>query len=134
MRPLQRRKRMTLGIAVLALAAAVGGLVASTAIKSPAQVAAETKSPGATLLTAPVQRGIVSQTVLAQGVAAEPSEISGPPVFGTGGGTPSGSAAGVPQPIVTRIFRPAGSTVQLAQPIVEVGGRPVFALPGSVPA
>jgi hypothetical protein len=30
---------MTLGIAVLALAGAVGGLVASTAIKSPAQVA-----------------------------------------------------------------------------------------------
>jgi hypothetical protein len=66
---------MTLGIAVLALAGAVGGLVASTAIKSPAQVAAETKSPAATLLTAPVQRGVVSQTVLAQGVAAEPSEI-----------------------------------------------------------
>jgi HlyD family secretion protein len=103
---------MTLGIAVLALAAAVGGLVASTAIKSPAQVAAETKSPAATLLTAPVQRGVVSQTVLAQGVAAEPSEISGPPVFGTGG-TLAGSGAGAPQPIVTRIFLPAGSTVRV---------------------
>jgi hypothetical protein len=130
---LKKRKRVTLGIAVLALAAAVGGLVASTAIKSPAQVAAETKSPGATLLTAPVQRGVVSQTVLAQGVAAEPSQISGPPVFG-GGGTPAGSGAGAPQPIVTRIFLPAGSTVHVAQPIVEVAGRPVFAMPGSVPA
>ena len=125
---------MALGIAVLAVTAAAGGLVASTAIKSPAQVAAQTKSPGATLLTAPVQRRIVSQTVLAQGVAGEPAEISGPPVFGTGGGTPAGSGAGDPQPIVTRIFLPAGRTVHVAQPIVEVAGRPVFAVPGSVPA
>ena len=125
---------MALGIAVLAVTAAAGGLVASTAIKSPAQVAAQTKSPGATLLTAPVQREVVSQTVLAQGVAGEPAEISGPPVFGTGGGTPAGSGAGDPQPIVTRIFLPAGRTVHVAQPIVEVAGRPVFAVPGSVPA
>src|SRR5215469_4413158 len=93
---LRRRRNILIGVVVLALMASVGGLLVSTSIKSPAQLAAQTSSPGLTRLTTTVQRQVVTDTVLAQAVVGKPPEISGP----AGGGGGAGNGA---QPIVTRI-------------------------------
>ena len=52
---LRRRRIILLVVVGLAVIASIGGLLISTTIKSPAQQAAETKAPGLTRLTAPVQ-------------------------------------------------------------------------------
>jgi len=118
-----------IGVVVLALMASIGGLLVSTTIKSPAQQAAQTSSPGLTRLTTTVQRHVISDTVLAQGVVSKPPEISGP--LGGGGG---GGGAGGAQPIVTRIFLRPGSAVRPGEPILEVAGRPMFVFQGTYPA
>lgn len=118
-----------LGIVIVALIAAIGGLLISTTIKSPADVAAQTQPPGLTQLTATVQRQVISTTVLAQGKVSQPAEVSGPAASGGGGGGSSGT-----QPIVTRIFLHPGAEVGPGSVILEVAGRPVFAFPGTVPA
>ena len=125
---LRRRRNILIGVVVLALVASIGGLLVSTTIKSPAQQAAQTSSPGLTRLTTTVQRHVISDTVLAQGVVTKPPEISGPPGGGGGGGT------GGAQPIVTRIFLGPGRTVRPGEPILEVAGRPVFVFQGTYPA
>jgi Putative peptidoglycan binding domain len=125
---LRRRRNVVLGIAIVAVLAAAGGLLLSTTIKSPAQVAAQTRPPGLTRLTAPVQRRVISVSVLAQGVVAAPPEVSQASA-GAGGG-----AQGAAQPIVTRIFRHPGSPLQPGAVVLEVAGQPVFVFRGSEPA
>jgi hypothetical protein len=84
-------------------------------------------------LTTPVQRQIISDSVLAQAVVTKPPEISGP--AGGGGGSGGGGSGGSgTQPIVTRIFLGPGSEVRPGQPILEVAGRPMFVFGGSYPA
>jgi peptidoglycan hydrolase-like protein with peptidoglycan-binding domain len=124
---LRRRRTIVLAIVIVALIAAIGGLLISTTIKSPADVAAQTQPPGLTQLTATVQRQVISTTVLAQGKVSQPAEVSGPAASGGGG------ASGA-QPIVTRIFLHPGAEVGPGSVILEVAGRPVFAFPGTVPA
>jgi len=124
---LRRRRRILLGVVALALAAAAGGLVVSTTIKSPAELAAQTRSPGLTQLTATVRRQAITSTVLAQGVVSKPAEVSGPAASAGGG------SAGA-QPIVTQIFLHPGTNVAPGGVILEVAGRPVFAFAGTIPA
>lgn len=135
--PLRRRKRVVLVVALVALAAAVGGLIAATTIKSPAEVAARTAPPAPTVLTTTVTRQIVSNTVLAQGVVSESSEVSGPSTLGSAGAVAAGSstsgAGGATLPIVTRIFRRPGSQVLAGNVLAEVAGRPLFVFSGAVP-
>ncbi len=133
--PLRRRKRVILTVALVALVAAVGGLIAATAIKSPAEVAAETGPPQPTVLTTAVTRQVVSSTVLAQGVVSESSEVSGPDSFGSTGAAAAGAggAGAATLPIVTRIFRHPGSVVQAGSVLAEVAGRPLFVFGGTVP-
>jgi peptidoglycan hydrolase-like protein with peptidoglycan-binding domain len=124
---LRRRRNILIGVVVLALIASIGGLLLSTNIKSPTQLAAETTPPGPTRLTATVESHVISDSILAQGVVGKPPEISGP----SGGG---GGGSGGGQPIVTRIFLGAGRRVRPGEPIVEVAGTPVFVLQGTYPA
>jgi peptidoglycan hydrolase-like protein with peptidoglycan-binding domain len=126
---LRRRRNILLAAAVLAVIAAAGGLLLATTIKSPAQQAAETKAPGLTRLTAPVQRTVIKNTVQADGLVAKPPRVSS--LSGGGGG---GGGTGNAQQVVTKIFFPAGSTVEPGNAIIEVAGRPMFVLPGTVPA
>lgn len=126
---LRRRRNILIGVVILALMASVGGLLLSTSIKSPAQQASETSSPGLTRLTTTVQRQVITNTVLAQAVVTKPPEISGPLGGGGGGGGSNGA-----QPIVTRIFLRPGSAVGPGQVILEVAGRPMFLFQGTYPA
>jgi peptidoglycan hydrolase-like protein with peptidoglycan-binding domain len=124
---LRRRRRILLAVVAIALLAAAGGLVISTAIKSPAQQAAQSRPPPLTRLTAPVRRQVITQTVLAHGAVTHPPTISGPAAAG-------GDSSPGAQPIVTRIFLKPGLFVTPGNPILEVAGRPVFVLQGTVPA
>lgn len=132
---LRRRRNILLAIAALAVIASVGGLLLSTTIKSPAQQAAETRSPGLTRLTVPVQRTIIRNTVQANGVVSKPPQISSLDSGGGGSGaTTPGNPGGNVQRIVTKIYFPPGRFVQPGNVIIEVAGRPFFVLLGTVPA
>ena len=124
---LRRRRIVLIAVAAMAVVASAGGLLISTSIKSPAEVAAQTAAPGLTRLSVPVTRQVITGTVLAQGVVKPPPEVSQ-----LAGGS-SGSSSGA-LPVVTKVFRRAGSTIGPGSEIVEVAGRPLVAFLGSVPA
>jgi peptidoglycan hydrolase-like protein with peptidoglycan-binding domain len=128
---LRRRRTILLAVAALAVAASAGGLLLSTTIKSPAQQAAQTKAPGLTRLTAPVQRTVIRTVVQANGMVTTPPQVSSL----SGGGTAGGAAGGGNvQQVVTKIFRHRGSFVSPGNVIIEVAGRPLFVFQGTVPA
>ena len=125
-----RRGRIILiAVVIVAVIGAVGGLLVSTSIKSPADLAAQSQPPGLTQLTTTVRRQVINSTVLAQGVVSQPAEVSGPAASGGGGGGSAGA-----QPIVTQIFLHIGTEIVPGSVILEVAGRPVFVLPGTIPA
>lgn len=126
---LRRRRTLLIGVAALAIVASVGGLLISTNIKSPAEQAAQAAPPALTQLTAPVSRQVITSTVLAQGVVNPPPEVSQLPGASGGGGGGSGEL-----PVVTKLFVGVGSLVHAGNVIVEIAGRPLYVLPGSVPA
>jgi hypothetical protein len=129
---LRQRRNILLAVAGLAVIASVGGLLVATTIKSPAQQAAETRAPGLTRLTAPIQRTVIRNVVQANGVVARPPEVSSLSGGGSGG---AGAASGRNvQQVVTKVFLPPGSFVRPGSVIIEVAGRPLFVLPGTVPA
>lgn len=128
-----RRRRIILFAAVaLVVVAAAGALLLTSHIKSPAEQAAQTRPPALTELTAPVQKTVVSTTVLAEAVVGPPKEVSPSAIGGSGGGAAAGNQN--VQPIVTRIFRHSGSTVGQGTVLLEVAGQPFFVLQGTVPA
>src|SRR5689334_6137817 len=127
---LRRRRVILLAVIGVAVIAAIGGLLVSTTIKSPAQQAAETKAPGLTRLTAPVQDTVIRSTVQAEGLITKPPQISSLSSGGGGGGGGGGNA----QQVVTKIFHSPGSFVGLGNVIIEVAGRPFFVFQGTVPA
>jgi hypothetical protein len=130
-RRLRRRRNILLAIAALAVIAAVGGLLVSTTIKSPAQQAAETSAPGLTRLAAPVQYTVIRNTVQANGVITKPPQISSLTSSGGGGG---GVSSGNAQQVVTKIFKAPGRFVAPGSVIIEVAGQPFFVFRGAVPA
>lgn len=130
---LRRRRIILLAIVALVVVAAAAGLVLTSHIKSPAQQAEESKPPALTELTAPVQKTVLSSTVLGQAVVNPPKEFSPSAIGGSGGGGAASASENV-QPIVTRIFHHAGSKVGQGSVLLEVAGQPFFVLAGAVPA
>jgi peptidoglycan hydrolase-like protein with peptidoglycan-binding domain len=128
-----RRRRIIL-LAAVAFVVLVGAtaLLLTSQIKSPAEQAAQTRPPALTELTVPVQRMVLSTTVLGEAVVGPPKEVSPSAIGGSGGGA-AASNQNV-QPIVTRIFGHSGSTVGQGSVLLEVAGQPFFVLQGSVPA
>jgi peptidoglycan hydrolase-like protein with peptidoglycan-binding domain len=129
---LRRRRIILLVIAAVAVVAASGGLLLSASIKSPAEQAADTRPPGMTRLTVPVQDTVIRNTVQADGVITKPSQIAS--LSSGGGGVAGGAAAGNAQQVVTKIFKSPGSYVQPGDVVIEVAGQPFFVFQGKVPA
>ena len=126
---------IVLVIVVLAVLAAVGELLLTSQIKSPAEQAAQTRPPAATQLTATVQRTVLTRTVLAQGAVGAPKEFTPSQVGGSGGGGSGGAAGGQDvQEIVTHVFCRKGSLASQGSVLLEVAGQPYFVLQGTVPA
>jgi len=131
---LRRRRVIVLVITALAVLAAVGELLLTSQIKSPAEQAAQTRPPAATQLTATVQRTVLTRTVLAQGAVGAPKEFT-PSQVGGGGSGSGGSAGGQDvQQIVTHVFCRKGSLAGQGSVLLEVAGQPYFVLQGQVPA
>ncbi|WKD33217.1 peptidoglycan-binding domain-containing protein [Streptomyces xanthophaeus] len=123
---LARGRRVVLAVVGGAALMAVGGLLATTLVKSPAQVAAETGPPAQGVLTADVERRVLAQTVVMRGtVVADQSVAVSPQGVRSGEGT--GAA------LVTKLPLKAGDPVTAGQLIAEVSGRPVFTLHGAQP-
>ncbi|MFC9296101.1 peptidoglycan-binding protein [Streptomyces sp. NPDC057011] len=122
---LARGRRVVLGVVGGAVLMAVGGLLATAVVKSPAQVAAETGPPAQGPLTAEVERRVLAQKVVMRGtvVADQSVEVSPQPRGGEGAGTP----------VVTKLPLKAGDAVAAGQLLAEVSGRPVFTLKGTLP-
>ncbi|WP_240797527.1 peptidoglycan-binding protein [Streptomyces sp. F001] len=102
------------------------GVAAASFIKSPAQAAADTRPPPTSVLTAAVQKKVLSETVITRGKVAASQQID---VSGEGMGEKDAGRS-----IVTKVAVKTGSPLRMGQLLLEVSGRPVFVLKGEVPA
>jgi hypothetical protein len=110
---------------VTAIAVSGLGLGASQVIKSPAQAAADTAAPPPSVMTVSVERRVLRDSVVVRGTvtASQTVEVA-----------PSGSGqAGAGSPIVTKINARAGDTFRPGRALLEVSGRPVIILKGTLP-
>lgn len=117
-------RRVLLMVALLAVvAAAAGGWVAGTRIKSPAQVASEAEPPEASLITVPVARVVIVNDVVTRGTVRfdEPESVAAPQLA-------------VPElaPVVTWVPG-VGEELPEGSVLIEMAGRPTFALQGDLP-
>jgi multidrug efflux pump subunit AcrA (membrane-fusion protein) len=101
---------------------AAGGWIAGRRIQSPDQAASRAAPPVASWITSPVERRILTQTVISRGDVAAKVSV---PV-----GVPS-SIEGAP--IVTAIAVANGAEVTEGTKLFEVSGRPIFVLQGDIP-
>lgn len=122
MSTLRSRRRALGGSAVAAASLIVIGFVAGSSIRSPQQVAAEAAGPGLTTLTTPVERRVLTSTVVLRGDVSASRTVEV---------TPSSKEA---QTIVTAVKAEQGQEIRPGKVILEVSGRPLFALPGVKPA
>lgn len=109
-------------VTAVAVAAAALGWVAGRQIQSPADAAAEAAPPPASLITVPIETISLSSSVITRGDVVFADSLSlrvGPSTDGSS--------------IVTRMPWEVGDTLTEGDVIVEVGGRPVFALQGDLP-
>ena len=118
------RRRFLLGVALGATATSLLGLGASTVVKSPAQLAAEQAPPPPAVITAPVERRVLRDTVVLRGTVAPARTVEVTPASSVEGG----------ELVVTGLPLQEGSAVRAGQVLAEVSGRPLVALPGRVPA
>ncbi|MFD3780318.1 peptidoglycan-binding protein [Streptomyces sp. NPDC058612] len=95
-------------------------------LKSPAQVAAETAPPPADVLTAAVEKRVLSASLVTRGKVAASQRIEVLSAGLSGGDTI--------RAVVTKVKVKPGDTVKPGSVLVEVAGRPVLALRGSLPA
>ncbi len=119
---MSRRVRLVIALLVVVLAAG-GGWLAGTRIKSPAQVAAETEPPQASLITVPVERMVIANDVITRGSVRfdTPESIATPQMA-----TPELA------PVVTKVAEVGDELVEGAV-LFELAGRPTFALQGDLP-
>jgi peptidoglycan hydrolase-like protein with peptidoglycan-binding domain len=111
-----------MGTAVVAVIVTVTGVIAANFVRSPADVAAESREPSPSVLTAPVEHRVLIDTVVLRGKVTPQSSFEV---------TPGSTDGGVP--IVTAVFTSAGAAVQPGKVLLQVSGRPFFAFAGSIP-
>lgn len=112
-------------VAVIAGSVVVGGggVVATSWVKSPQEALAEREAPEPSVLTAVVEERVLSDTVVTRGTVAVSGIV---PVTAV--------ASGDGRSLVTDVRVSAGEEVSAGDVLVEVSGRPVYVLPGEVPA
>lgn len=124
-RGLVRRRRVLLAVVVGCLVCTVAGAGAATFIRSPAQAAAETVAPRPDVLTAPVVRKVLAQSVVTRGKVTASQRVDI---------TAVGAGKDVGRTVVTKVKVRAGQELRAGQVLVEISGRPVVLLQGAVPA
>jgi hypothetical protein len=123
---------------------AIGGLIGSSFVKSPQQIAADTAAPPATATTAKVVSQILTSSVQMRGVVYPGTQYDVYPsapetgASGTGTGSPaggSGTGGGSSAAVyISRLDVAAGQTISNGEKLAEIDGEPLFALAGRVPA
>ncbi|MFE9494419.1 peptidoglycan-binding protein [Streptomyces collinus] len=131
---LARRRRAVLAVAAAAVLLSLGGLGGAMLVKSPAQAAADTRAPEASVITSSVTSERLARTVVLRGDVTSGATLSISPTAvadsrSLGGGTNPGGSS----PVLTRKLAHVGDSVQAARPLVEFSGRPVYVLPGRIP-
>ncbi|WP_406287933.1 peptidoglycan-binding protein [Streptomyces sp. NBC_00209] len=122
---LTSRRRRAGGVAVGAAVLSVLSFGVGQLIKSPAQAIADSSAPAPSVLTAPVEYRVLEASVMLRGTVTAGQSVDVTPM---GGGSGAASAVITKQPVE------AGRTIRPGQLLLEVSGRPVFALQGKVPA
>ncbi|GLY01199.1 peptidoglycan-binding protein [Actinoplanes sp. NBRC 101535] len=120
--PARRRRRLAILVPVIALIIGAGGLAAATVVQSPEEKRAEAAAPELTVLTAAVERRVLTSTLVTRGTVVPAGQLEVTPVV-------DGAAAQV----VTALHIKAGRQVARGQVMAAVSGRPLIALPGKVP-
>ncbi|MFF7390880.1 peptidoglycan-binding protein [Streptomyces scabiei] len=125
-----RTKRLGVIVGVVALVGA-GGWIAGTRMKSPADAAAAHQPPKAGPVTVPVEQRALIATVVAQGSL----EYGSSRTLTLAGGVGSSEEGGEGDAAVQRVTKvPArGSELKEGGVLMQVSGRPVMVLRGSVP-
>ncbi|HEY2576821.1 MAG TPA: peptidoglycan-binding protein [Streptosporangiaceae bacterium] len=141
---LTRRRRVLLGVGIMAALLAIGGLIGASFVKSPQQLAADTSAPAATVTTATVVSQVLTSSVQMRGVVYPATEYdvypSAPESSSSSASSASaadssssagGSSAGV---YISKLDVAAGNTIRNGRQLAEIDGEPLFALTGTVPA
>jgi Putative peptidoglycan binding domain len=143
---LARRRRALFWVAGAAALLAIGGLIGSSFVKSPQQIAADTAAPPATATTAKVVSQVLTSSVQMRGVVypgtqydvypSAPESDSAAGDTGSTGSAAGGSAAGgsAGSVYISRLDVTAGRTISNGEQLAGIDGEPMFALTGRVPA
>jgi hypothetical protein len=140
---LARRRRVLFWVAGGAALLAIGGLIGSSFVKSPQQIAADTAAPPPTVTTAKVVSQVLTSSVQMRGVVYPATQYDVYPsapesdTAASGTGSPAGGSAagGSPGPVyISRLNVTAGQTISNGGQLAEIDGEPLFALAGRVPA
>lgn len=121
---LDKGRRTVLAVVLGAVLLTAAGVTAATWVKSPQQAIADAGPPPRDVLTAPVERRVLTDTVVTRGTVTAEQTVEITPAHGGDGSV---------GPVVTRTFVRPGDRVEPGQVLLEVSGRPLFALPGEVP-
>ena len=119
-----RRSAVAGGLSAVVVIATGGGWFAASKVKSPAQLAARTAPPEASLVTYPVEKRVLSADLIVRGTMRYSDPISivlAPSLLR-------------PAPVLVSNPPVKGATISEGEVALIVSGRPVFAMKGDTPA
>ncbi|MEV4876062.1 hypothetical protein [Streptomyces cyaneofuscatus] len=118
------RRRWAGGVVVGAVVLSALGVGIGQQIKSPAQAIADSSPPAPSVLTSPVEYRVLETSVMLRGTVTAAQSVDV---------TPTGGAPGAASAVITKQPVAVGQDVRAGQLLLEVSGRPVVALKGSLP-
>lgn len=121
--PAVARRRLLWWLGGGTVAVTAGGLLAGRLVRSPAQRVADTAPPPRSVLTATVERRVLTDTVVLRGLVGADTTVEITPTPGDAG-----------RAVVTGVRVAPRDRFDPGTVLLEVSGRPVFALVGEVPA
>ena len=140
---LARRRRVLFWVAGGAALLAIGGLIGSSFVKSPQQIAADTAAPRPTVTTAKVVAQVLTSSVQMRGVvypatqydvypSAPEAGAAAPDAGPAAGGSAVGGSSGTVY--ISSLDVVAGKRISNGEKLAGIDGEPLFALAGRVPA
>jgi peptidoglycan hydrolase-like protein with peptidoglycan-binding domain len=127
--PGRRVRRLALLTVAGACLAVGSGLAGASLVKSPAEVAAETAAPPPSVITAPVMKEVLSESIVLRGTFGVSSTLS----FTPSSVASTAANAGGDGMVVTGMYVKPGDQVHSGEVVAEVSDRPVFVLQGPLP-